>query len=299
MGAQNFQLFIIIREAKEDPMSEFMSDADKYIRERLGDRLADGVSIEKALQRSLKQFIEAKDYLMRPPKGIPTKMDACDDIAVFAEARPDLITDTIQDYLVQQFDSCNEATHLVILRILSILKATRHISFFEKIISEKRWHEFTTEAAIEGLGVIQGRVKIAPDSNFCTRWNYNEFRSELPSNDPSHNQLTEDMFANWEKNRIAAKRDFEKNDRDNQLRDLRAIFDGALLAPKFKHSKKYNTKSDEGCPFIRYSDIKEHRYIIRRGGRNFYMDSLCDKETEVIAIYGSLEQLIDDGWRLD
>lgn len=82
------------------------------------------------------------------------------------------------------------------------------------------------------------------------------------------------------------------------MRQLREIYDGALMAPKFRRMKKFQTEKDPGPPFIRYSDVMKDRYIIRRGGID-WMNSFCDEETEIIATYNSLLELVNDGWRLD
>lgn len=88
------------------------------------------------------------------------------------------------------------------------------------------------------------------------------------------------------------------DEKEKQLVELQAIFDGALIAPKFHRLKKYQTDADPGPPFIRFSDVMDDRYIIRRGGKK-WMNSFCDEETEIIANYASLTQLVADGWRLD
>lgn len=255
-------------------------------------------SIEGALALAIRQFIEAKDYRTYPPGNVPTKMDACDEIACVAEARPDLITEEIQDHLVRQFDSCNEATHLVILRILAILKARRHLPFFEKILTDKKWHDWTLQAAEEGVAVINGTLKIAPHPNLGTRWIFNRFSSEISPDDPSLQALIEKGAQSTDKKPTESGQDQATKDRDRQVRQLREIYDGALMAPKFRRMKKFQTEKDPGPPFIRYSDVMKDRYIIRRGGKD-WMNSFCDEETEVIAAYNSLAELVNDGWRLD
>jgi len=93
-------------------------------------------------------------------------------------------------------------------------------------------------------------------------------------------------------------KDLKTKDREFQLQQLRQIYDGALMAPKFKRRDQDSTKKDPGPPFIRYSDIMADRYIVRRGGKD-WMNSFCDEETEILATYESLEELVDAGWRLD
>lgn len=173
-------------------MNKKKNDPTAYIEHSLiKRRIKKSGSIDGALTLAVKQFIEAKDYRTLPLGNVPTKMDACDEIACVAEARPDLITEEIQDHLVRQFDSCNEATHLVILRILAILKARRHLPFFEKILAEKKWHDWTLRAAEEGVAVINGTLKIAPHPNLGTRWIFNGFSAEIAHDDPSLQALLE------------------------------------------------------------------------------------------------------------
>jgi|GEM_PF-2968088 len=271
---------------------------DKYIKEMLGGRLSQDQSIEEKLQAVLKQFIQAKDYRFYPSKRIPTKMDACDQIVLFAEARPDLISDEIQDYLVREFDACNESSHLVILRILAILKEKRHLPFFRKIIDEKKWHDWTLRAAEEGIAVLNGLLKIAPHANLGTRWIFNEFKAEISENDPSLQELIDNDLQNIKQKVPETGRDLETKDKERQLQQLQHIYDAGLMAPKFRRLKKYETEKDVGPPFIRYSDVMARRFIIRRGGKN-WMNSFCDEKTDILVEYKSLEELVNDGWRLD
>jgi hypothetical protein len=92
--------------------------------------------------------------------------------------------------------------------------------------------------------------------------------------------------------------EMQAKEREFQLQQLRQIYDGALMAPKFRRRDQDSTQEDPGPPLIRYSDVMADRYIVRRGGED-WMNSFCDEETEILATYESLEELVDAGWRLD
>jgi len=49
---------------------------------------------------------------------------------------------------------------------------------------------------------------------------------------------------------------------------------------------------------ICYADLFKNNYVIRRGSfSNFQYE--VDENSEIIASYESIEQMINDGWRLD
>ena len=86
-------------------------------------------------------------------------------------------------------------------------------------------------------------------------------------------------------------------DRAYQLRHLEAIYQQASFSPHFKPNPKF--PGDGGHEFrIAYRDVMGYRYVIRKAP--LYSDQmLWSDETEIVAEYRSLEELVGDGWRLD
>ncbi len=86
-------------------------------------------------------------------------------------------------------------------------------------------------------------------------------------------------------------------DREYQINNLQRIFGEARLSPVFRRNSKYKT---EGVPRIAYDDIMNDKRIIRcdndfsRSG-GFWSNT----DATIIAQYDSIEELVDDGWRLD
>jgi hypothetical protein len=82
-----------------------------------------------------------------------------------------------------------------------------------------------------------------------------------------------------------------------QVKNLQQIFDEARFSPVFRENPKYNI---EGVARIDYDDIMNDRCIIK-ADKNF-PDSgsfWVGKGAEIIAQYKSVQDLVDDGWRLD
>ena len=91
------------------------------------------------------------------------------------------------------------------------------------------------------------------------------------------------------------------NDREYQITNLNRILEEGRLAPKFKRNLKFKERCDgcDGGPYIRYSDIMDYKLIIREGNEKTLYSSFANEETPIIAQYQSVEELVDDGWRLD
>jgi hypothetical protein len=86
------------------------------------------------------------------------------------------------------------------------------------------------------------------------------------------------------------------SDRDYQIENLKRIFADASSSPVFKGNDKYPT---EGVPRIAYSDVMDFKYNIRVDTEFDAGPSFWDEKTPVIVKYTSIEDLVDDGWRLD
>jgi len=88
------------------------------------------------------------------------------------------------------------------------------------------------------------------------------------------------------------------DDKDFQKKCIESIFRTAPFAPLFKPNPKYCLDQfAELTPYISYSDIKNNRIFIRGcpiGVRN----SQDSGKREVIIAYTTIEELVEDGWRL-
>ena len=87
-------------------------------------------------------------------------------------------------------------------------------------------------------------------------------------------------------------------DPEKQKRKLEAIFREELFAPAFEFHPDYCIGAFAGLsPYISYTDVMHNRLIIRGRpvGECFAFDS---QERAIIASYKSLDELVNDGWRL-
>jgi hypothetical protein len=83
--------------------------------------------------------------------------------------------------------------------------------------------------------------------------------------------------------------------REYQIRNLEKIFGDASMSPVFKPNDKYPT---EHTPRIAYSDVMNWKCVIRDGA--FDGNGVWDDQTaRIIAEYRGIDELVDDGWRLD
>lgn len=90
-----------------------------------------------------------------------------------------------------------------------------------------------------------------------------------------------------------------EDDKEYQKKHLTDIYSFASMAPVFKRHLKYCTGIYEGCiPYISFDDVMNYRYIIR--GRPTGINNRFDfEEREIIMEYETMDELINDGWRLD
>ena len=87
------------------------------------------------------------------------------------------------------------------------------------------------------------------------------------------------------------------NDRAYQISKLQEILGGALRSPVFRKNPKYTV---DGVPRIDLNDVMSDKYIIKCDTDFPSSGSCwCDENAAVIAQYSSIEELVDDGWRLD
>ena len=87
--------------------------------------------------------------------------------------------------------------------------------------------------------------------------------------------------------------------KDSQKKRLEAIFQVASFAPIFKTNPKHCiNKFADLTPYISYKDLIKNRLYIR--GCPIGSKSCSDNgQRDIIAEYGSIDELLNDGWQLD
>ena len=86
-------------------------------------------------------------------------------------------------------------------------------------------------------------------------------------------------------------------DREWQIMHLERIYRDAALSPFFKDNPRFSSTPDEPFFRIAYADVMNNRFVIRRTPDS--ENSFWSEEATVIATYGSIADIVDDGWRLD
>jgi hypothetical protein len=85
-------------------------------------------------------------------------------------------------------------------------------------------------------------------------------------------------------------------DKEYQKRNLKAIYSAASLAPVFKENAKFCVNQfAELMPYIAYGDVMSYKFVIR--ATSDYNDK--SETNSVIVEYDSIDELVNDGWRLD
>lgn len=85
----------------------------------------------------------------------------------------------------------------------------------------------------------------------------------------------------------------------NQTDRLHAIFDQSLMSPVFMENPKYCVSEFEGMiPYISFNDIIWKHFTIRARPTAVY-DRFDTEDREIIVRYNSIEELVNDGWRLN
>jgi hypothetical protein len=85
-------------------------------------------------------------------------------------------------------------------------------------------------------------------------------------------------------------------DKEYQIQNLSRIFNDGALSPVFKENPKYPVN---GVPRISYDDVMDYKFIIRND-KDFSSNSFwSEDDVEMIFDYKNIEELVDDGWRLD
>lgn len=91
----------------------------------------------------------------------------------------------------------------------------------------------------------------------------------------------------------------ESKDKLFQKNNLEIIFRDAKFAPTFrKHPLFCVGEFEDTSPYIAYDDVINYRFIIR--ARQLGEFSQYDNNLRtVIKEYKSIEEIVDDGWKLD
>ena len=87
-------------------------------------------------------------------------------------------------------------------------------------------------------------------------------------------------------------------DEEYQMKNLERIFTDGALSPVFKRNQKYPI--DGGVARIAYGDVTDYKYVISNC-KDFSdeFEYFWSEDADIIAEYKSVEELVDDGWRLD
>ena len=89
-------------------------------------------------------------------------------------------------------------------------------------------------------------------------------------------------------------------DKEVQKKNLEIIFRDASLAPVFKCHPKYCTGDFATVtPYIAYDDVMDEKYIIRGRELGAKRNSFDNEKRPIIVEYTSIDDLVNDGWRLD
>jgi hypothetical protein len=90
------------------------------------------------------------------------------------------------------------------------------------------------------------------------------------------------------------------DDKEYQKKNLEKIYRDASLAPAFQQHPKYCTGDfAEVTPYIAYDDIMDEKYIIRGRGIGARINGFDNEKRQIIVEYSSIDDLVNDGWRLD
>jgi len=114
-----------------------------------------------------------------------------------------------------------------------------------------------------------------------------KFNGDISNWDTSNVQVSNDMFEDSAYTGPNISNSFQK-------KTLQNIYANASYAPFLKKNTKYSVgKFFNKTPYISYDDIMNNKYIIR--GK----ESGVSEKGEIIAEYKSIDELVNDGWRLD
>lgn len=90
-------------------------------------------------------------------------------------------------------------------------------------------------------------------------------------------------------------------DINREIRLFKQVYDDAMYAPLLRWNPKYRTKKFAGMtPYICINDICDYNYVVCAIPDEEVTMMLSERfRRNVIAEYGSVEEMVEDGWILD
>lgn len=88
---------------------------------------------------------------------------------------------------------------------------------------------------------------------------------------------------------------------ERRKQEFKEHYDSPIVSPQLRWNKKYKTPEFEGCiPIIAINDLVDRKYVVcaipNEEVEMFLMQ--LTRTDKVIAEYNSLEEMVDDGWRM-
>lgn len=96
------------------------------------------------------------------------------------------------------------------------------------------------------------------------------------------------------------KNGYTKQEYDRQKRMLKNIYDAPQFAPQFYWNAKYKTEEmKDKVPYIGIQDLLDYKYVMCAMPKKEVEMILFEfGRREVVKEYNSLDELVEDGWRL-
>ena len=90
-------------------------------------------------------------------------------------------------------------------------------------------------------------------------------------------------------------------DIDREIRLFKQVYDDAMYAPYVRWNPKYKTEEFNGMtPYICIDDICDYKYVVCAIPDEEAVTMLQEQQRRnVIVEYNSIEEMVEDGWRLD
>ena len=96
------------------------------------------------------------------------------------------------------------------------------------------------------------------------------------------------------------KNKYTKQEYDRQKRMLKNIYECPQFAPQFYWNEKYRTEEmEDKIPYISIQDLLDYKYVICAMPQSQVEPILLEfGRHEVVKEYSSLDELVEDNWRL-
>ena len=89
-------------------------------------------------------------------------------------------------------------------------------------------------------------------------------------------------------------------DKNQEKQNLERIYENGSASTVFHRNEQYCTgKFANMIAFISINDVMDYKYIIRASNSIDIAQSYAGDRMEIIKEYSSIEELVNDGWRLD